>query len=688
MEFVIKGNWTKIQLPFLCMFVLMRTLSFIFLLVTATLGTQNSTQKNYNTSNGLTSLKISDITQDHIGYLWIGTYDNGLIRFDGNDFDTFNERDNLPSNKINALTFINDSLFVATNKGLAIKTISDKFIVISDLEITKIKVIKGAVLLATNQGVYAYKNGEVLPLKLHDQIDLEPTYDVAYFNSGYYIASHKALWYVDKLQHPEKMVRIHDGEYVSLDIIKDNMYASTTSQGVHVFQENSNQFYFKNLKNITSLAVFENEFWLATGDNGIYVYDIDYNFEKRISKYNGLKVNNIRKIYIDNRNNCWIATYGNGLYVYTSSSKQATTPTSVYFENIEIDYKALDSIPINAYKGVLSLRPNQNSISFTFKAVDLNATEKMEYQWRLNDNIGPWTTKSSVDFASLNPGDYTFEVKAKSGKDATVSRPMSFSFFIDMPIYKKDWFIYSSIGLIIFISTLVIWLIIRNIRRKNEKRIQLLELNNHLLTLEQKALQLQMNPHFIFNVLNNIKALGSAQKEQEMHEAINNFAVLLRSILNNSRKDEISLQEEIDTIQRYVALEQQMSQNSFQFIIDTSTLSIDKDEILIPSMIVQPFIENAIKHGINHLEKEGVISVTFEVKGNFLICIIKDNGVGYKTAQSNSKKSHHKSVALHVTKERIEHISGAQSFYISEITDKGTVKGTKVWFKVPLKTEF
>lgn len=670
------------------MFVLMRLLLYLFLLFSALLSAQTSTQKNYNLSNGLTSLNISDITQDRIGYLWIGTFDNGLIRYDGDDFEGYKVRENLPSNKINALAFVNDTLFVATNKGLAVKTSSTDFVTITSLEILKIKEVQNKVLLMTHQGIYLYNKNAVTPLKLHDQIDLSPTNDIAYFNNGYYIASNKALWYVNTLSNPDKVIRIHNGEYTSLSILKGKMFATSTSLGIQVFEQNRNQFHFKDVKNITSVGLFENEYWLATSDNGIYIYDAHFNFEKRISKYNELSVNSIRKIFVDRRKNCWLATYGNGLYSYAATSATSSLPSYVYFENIEVDYKVLDSIPINNYNGTLQLKSKQNNISFSFKTVDINYNGKVEYQWRLNDKVGPWTSKSSVDFANLNPGKYNFEVRSKSGEETTISHPKNFTFFIDTPLYKKKWFLYSSIASLVALVVLIMLLIIKNMRRKNKKRIELLELNNHLLTLEQKALQLQMNPHFIFNVLNNIKALGSQQKEQDMHDAINNFAVLLRSILHNSRKEELTLQEEIDTLKRYVALEQQMSENSFQFIVDTSSISIDIDEILIPSMLIQPFVENAIKHGIPHLEKEGLISLTFEIKNEYLICILKDNGIGYKRSQQKHPKKNHKSVALHVTKERIEHISGERSFYISEIVNKGAIEGTKVWFKVPLKTDF
>ncbi|MDD7913902.1 sensor histidine kinase [Polaribacter ponticola] len=244
--------------------------------------------------------------------------------------------------------------------------------------------------------------------------------------------------------------------------------------------------------------------------------------------------------------------------------------------------------------------------------------------------------------------------------------------------------------MISFISFLfVCYVLVDFYIKKNKKisndRISALKQENHLLTLEQKALQLQMNPHFIFNVLNGIKALGNTGKIDELNKTISQFSVLLRSILNNSRKEEISLQEEIDYLKNYIELEQNMSSKLFTFQIHTNLNNIDPEEILIPSMLIQPFIENCIKHGIQ-LNKEGKIDVNFDVIHNFLNCTIIDNGIGFN--QSKKENQNHSSIAIKVSKERIEKISTKNSFLINEVVEATKIKGTKVWFKIPLKTDY
>ena len=290
-----------------------------------------------------------------------------------------------------------------------------------------------------------------------------------------------------------------------------------------------------------------------------------------------------------------------------------------------------------------------------------------------------------LDFANLQSGNYTFSVQSKvNGKESTFK---SFQFFIDTPLYKKLWFRISTLTTILLIITLIVYRYITRIRAKNKAKVEKLQLENHLLSLEQKALQLQMNPHFIFNVLNGIKALASSKDNAfELNSTINTFATLLRSVLSNSRKEEISLAQEITTLKSYIELEQQMSSKKFTYNINTH-ISLDANEVLIPPMLVQPFVENSIKHGIKPIEN-GVLTINFDEVDNYLHCSIIDNGIGYKQSQKNKEKKSHNSLAVKVTQERIHSLSGNRSFVIEEIKENNNVTGTKVWFKLPLKTDF
>jgi two-component system, LytTR family, sensor histidine kinase LytS len=277
-----------------------------------------------------------------------------------------------------------------------------------------------------------------------------------------------------------------------------------------------------------------------------------------------------------------------------------------------------------------------------------------------------------------------FSIKSRNAAKIE-SSSKEFHFMIGKPLHKKTWFILSVFGGIIFIISITIIFYYQRKQKENKAKIEKLTLENHLILLEQKALQLQMNPHFIFNVLNGIKALGNSGNSTELNKTVSQFATLLRSILQNSRKEEISLSEEINTIKNYLELEQRMSSNAFEYVIETATKNTDVDEILIPPMLLQPFVENSIKHGFKGISYVGKIAILFEIKRPFLHCIISDNGIGFNHSKS---AENHDSIALKVTKERIGSLSKYSTLDISEIKENDVVKGTKVEFKIPLKTDY
>lgn len=386
----------------------------------------------------------------------------------------------------------------------------------------------------------------------------------------------------------------------------------------------------------------------------------------------------------DEDGNIWFGTK-NGITKYTSSEnqKELLKPT-IHFENIEVAYQTVDSIQKQFKNAILQLIPAQNNISFSFKTIDINQPKRIEYQWKLNENVSPWTSSNSINFANQTSGSYTFSVKSRNASKIE-SEPKIFHFFIDKPLYQKTWFTASVIGFVVFILFILITFYFRRKQHENQQKIEKLTLENHLITLEQKALQLQMNPHFIFNVLNGIKAFGNSGNTKELNTTISQFATLLRSLLHNSRKEEISLSEEIDTLENYLSLEQKMNE-IFEYQITTETEDIATEEILIPPMLIQPFVENSIKHGFKN--GNGKLSIKFHTKNNHLICSIVDNGIGFEQSKKEKTTTNHTSIALKVTKERIESLSKNSTLHIKELSENGQITGTKVEFKIPLKTDF
>ncbi len=391
----------------------------------------------------------------------------------------------------------------------------------------------------------------------------------------------------------------------------------------------------------------------------------------------------------DTEGNLWFGTIG-GLTKYSpTQEKQRSVPPTITLEGITANYQPLDSLDLNAYINkdrVLQLDSKQDQLSFRYKSVDLKHPNALQYRFQLNDQEwSPWSSATSQNLVGLGYGAYTFSVQSRNIRRQE-SMPVRFQFHIEPPLLQKGWFQALMTLLGITLIGLIAWAIIRRIKRKNEQEQERLALQNHLLSLEQKALRLQMNPHFVFNVLNGIKAIDDSESNKR-NTTINTFATLLRETLYNSRKEKISLAQEIKTLAHYIAMEQLMAQTPFrhEMIINTT---IDTEEILIPPMLVQPFVENAIRHGLNNLDEEGSLNISFEEKGEWLYCSVQDNGKGIFQTQKDKKASNHQSMALQVTKERIFSLSGANALMLEELKEGETIFGTKISFRLPIETDF
>jgi ligand-binding sensor domain-containing protein len=397
----------------------------------------------------------------------------------------------------------------------------------------------------------------------------------------------------------------------------------------------------------------------------------------------------------DRWGNMWFGTM-NGLtkYVPTNRKFERAAPL-LHFKGISLFYKPLENTQFASFANLaegglrdgMELPWNQNHLSFTFKGIDLANPKQVRYRWKLDGADAEWsplTNQDQVNYANLAPGHYRFIVQATSD-DMQFSEPISASFTILKPFWQHWQF--QALVLALFVG-LISWFALRYVRKvrldEQARRTQL-EVQNRMLQLEQKALQLQMNPHFIFNALNSIQSLISTRDYDTARQEINGFAKLMRSILTNSRRQTIALQEEIDTLEQYLRVEQFCQQNAFLFDIKVAE-GIDPEEVELPPMLLQPFVENAVIHGVSHLQYPGKIDIRFELVNDLLICTIRDNGIGREKAAllRQARKPGHQSTALTVTKERLEAMRGTASYIALEINDvKGETSGTEVVVRLP-----
>ncbi|UPQ79844.1 histidine kinase [Flavobacterium azooxidireducens] len=239
---------------------------------------------------------------------------------------------------------------------------------------------------------------------------------------------------------------------------------------------------------------------------------------------------------------------------------------------------------------------------------------------------------------------------------------------------KNNWLIALSAVLVLLL--LAAYFYYRNSKQK--QAISVLEKNQ----IKQKLLITQMNPHFIFNSVQNIRGLINNKQNNEAVNYLDKFSKLTRQILENSNENYISLEEEVEMIENYLSIQQLLYDNKFNFTIDVQE-EIDKESIFLPPMLAQPFIENAIKHGLSNTTENGKIDVHFYLKEEKLFFEVTDNGKGFDTEK---KISNHKSLAMTITKERLVSYTKNKDFVVQTdnlITSAGVVSGAKVVFEIP-----
>ncbi|RYY46663.1 MAG: GAF domain-containing protein, partial [Chitinophagaceae bacterium] len=262
---------------------------------------------------------------------------------------------------------------------------------------------------------------------------------------------------------------------------------------------------------------------------------------------------------------------------------------------------------------------------------------------------------------------------------------------IDCEHHEKNFFTNQHLQLLTTIATLIAGKIkaIEAEKRLRQQRAELADINQQLAEVQLAALRSQMNPHFIFNALNSIKKFVIANEPENAEKYLGKFSKLIRSILDNSQRGMVTIEKEIQLLKLYLDLEQLRfgEKLKYSIAVDERIASFDME---IPSMIVQPFVENAMLHGIMHMEGQGILLVHFLQHEGWLEVVIEDNGVGRKksaTYKSENGEAHH-SVGIHIATKRLQALKKAENtpagIQIVDLYDEsGEGNGTRVIISIP-----
>ena len=339
----------------------------------------------------------------------------------------------------------------------------------------------------------------------------------------------------------------------------------------------------------------------------------------------------------------------------------------------------------------LQLSHNENSIIIYVTSNYMLKSKPTRFAWRLDGDVNNWVempayslsndSSNMIELPDIKPGKYVLRVKVKIG-DGDWSKKEATMHIIVIPPYWTTWWFWASV--IAGISLIVYAIVKLRVRavRKTERLKAGYE--KELMTLEAKALRAQMNPHFVFNCLNSIKTLMQENQNEKGVTYLTTFSKLIRTLFNNADKKEISLYDEIETCKFYLQLEAMRFDEKFSYSVNVNE-NIDLKSVQVPALIIQPFIENAIWHGIVPRGKGNVFLSVSKDNGDIRV-IIEDDGIGREASQQNKSASElttHQSKGVNLAQSRLklDNLLQQRRAAIETIDKKdetGKATGTKV----------
>ena len=395
---------------------------------------------------------------------------------------------------------------------------------------------------------------------------------------------------------------------------------------------------------------------------------------KYISKEHGILSNEITSIFVDDKN-AWIGTKSGLSKIELKKLNTVQYDSKIKLSSILLNNKK----NINLSKKIL-IPHFEDVVTLKFGAINFITKGLYKYRFQPSSN---WNYITKPEILLYNPEDgiYNLEVSFLNDNNKWSSIQKIVNFEITPPFWKTIYF-----RLIILI--IIVYCVYYLIQFKKKQ----FETKRKLLILEQKALFAQMNPHFIFNTLNSIQSFLIYNENDKAEYFLSKFSKLLRETLHVSRNSTISLKKEFNILEKYLELEQMRFSNKFQWKI-VYNMSIDDLKLRIPNMLIQPYIENSIKHGFTEKRSDFIINIKVTLIDDYsLKCEVIDNGIGRsasilkKSDDINSKD--HTSYGEKITKERLKTYNKSKTsnfgVQIFDIELNGESKGTKVEIIIPI----
>jgi ligand-binding sensor domain-containing protein/two-component sensor histidine kinase len=593
------------------------------------------------------------------------------------------------TNRLYSMKQLSPSLAILGFDLFLVKLENDKCVFSKEYTTKSIdKIDEDYVLVGTS--FYAFKM-RIADLRITDTIWRERTTKVFYKNRHYYIGTLKGLYEVNEDKsniylgdkHPALKRRITD-----IKSTTDNaLCIATSDNGVVIYKDGSIKKLLNESNGLSSnicktLFVDGPNLWVGTdkGINKINTSDGKYSVTA-FSVTDGLPSNVINALYVKD-SIVWIGS-PQGLTYFNENSMSVSSMCVLKMQGVYVSGKEI------AADSSYNLSFKNNNINFQYSGISFRSGGEITYYYKLTglDNEWKTTTANNIDYKSLPANNYELELYAVN-KYAVKSATIKIKFSVTAPFWKTIWF-YGLLAVLTFV--LIAWLF--NSRYKKTKQ-RLEEKNNfqkQFAILEQQALQAQMNPHFIFNCLNSIQQYILTNNKEKANEYLTGFAALIRQTLDSSNKKTVTVAEEVNYLSQYLQMEKMRFGDNFKYDIAVDEL-IDADYIELPALLLQPYVENSLRHGLRYKEDgKGKVDITFMLQNEKLCCSVKDNGIGREKAAAFKSSQHieYQSKGMALTAKRIELLNKTNENKITvtivDLKDAdGNACGTEIILKIPV----
>lgn len=476
------------------------------------------------------------------------------------------------------------------------------------------------------------------------------------------------------------------------------------------------------LKKIFAISETEgNRIWLGTENAGIATINCDIDnlsYANAYTQKNGLTDNRIKEMLSDKNNSVWIITakglskisasneaienynrqYGlidlnflsllndgrifagsnSGYYLFNPDSiKPFNNKPEIYIKSFKVFDKKVYVNPFAIDNDPLKLKYDEDFFSVEYGLLNYFKNSEVSFSYKLDGFDEHWHyagKRTYLSYSNVEGGEYILKIKSSYGNKIEI--PV----IIETPFWETWWFF--TLIIISFLGLLLSGHLYRLHQLRKREKIKS-DYDKELNRLEMKALRAQMNPHFMFNSLNSIRYYILKNDNANAAEYITKFSKLLRLILNNSRQNLISLKDELNALEIYIDFEQMRFNNKFWYQINISQ-GFDTAGVKIQPMVIQPFVENAIWHGLMPKEEKGYLKIDVSKTEHAVIITIMDNGIGRQKAKEMLNKGliEAKSFGLKIMEDRMtlmESIRGKKSdFKIIDLFDRKKPVGTKI----------